>query len=279
MNRCDQAIADWHLTDMSPLAETPTSEVYRATSPDHGPVVVKLLKPYGEDEILGVNLLHWLDGDGAARVFDVREMGVLMEFVPGQTLGDMVRRGDDAQAMEIAADMLLALQKPRPHPPGLRALQDQFRSLLGQNPNQWPEEHQQHVRDAIRVAQMLFAEDQAQIPLHGDFHHDNILQSDRGWLVIDPKGLIGDPYYEAANLFQNPVGAGELAQDPARIDHMSRVIANCMGWDRARLLRWAQAHVALSACWHKESGNQADFQFDLLPKLADAVTRAEQGTI
>ncbi len=28
--------------------------------------------------------------------------------------------------------------------------------------------------------------------LHGDLHHENIMFSSRGWLVIDPVGLVGE---------------------------------------------------------------------------------------
>jgi len=41
--------------------------------------------------------------------------------------------------------------------------------------------------------------------LHGDIHHGNILDfGPRGWLTIDPKGLIGERDFDYANLFCNP---------------------------------------------------------------------------
>jgi streptomycin 6-kinase len=42
------------------------------------------------------------------------------------------------------------------------------------------------------------------VVLHGDFHHDNVMDGGpRGWLAIDPKGLIGEREFEFANLFRN----------------------------------------------------------------------------
>ncbi|WP_418887304.1 aminoglycoside phosphotransferase family protein [Klebsiella pneumoniae] len=35
--------------------------------------------------------------------------------------------------------------------------------------------------------------------LHGDLHHENIMFSSRGWLVIDPVGLVGEVGFGAAN--------------------------------------------------------------------------------
>jgi hypothetical protein len=41
--------------------------------------------------------------------------------------------------------------------------------------------------------------------LHGDIHHDNILDfGRRGWLAIDPKRLFGERGFDYANLFCNP---------------------------------------------------------------------------
>ena len=40
--------------------------------------------------------------------------------------------------------------------------------------------------------------------LHGDLHHYNILSAEREpWLAIDPKGIVGEPEYEAAAFLRN----------------------------------------------------------------------------
>ena len=49
----------------------------------------------------------------------------------------------------------------------------------------------------------LFADKNVKL-MHGDFHHFNILSSERGWLVIDPKGVIGPAGYEVGPLMINP---------------------------------------------------------------------------
>ncbi|MER2720480.1 aminoglycoside phosphotransferase family protein, partial [Escherichia coli] len=35
-------------------------------------------------------------------------------------------------------------------------------------------------------------------------HHENIMFSSRGWLVIDPVGLVGEVGFGAANMFYDP---------------------------------------------------------------------------
>ena len=266
MNDLDHAVARWRLDHVEPLAETATSQVYRANNPDHGAVVLKHLKPYGADEILGVRLMQWLDGDGSARIYDVKDQAILMEYVPGETLGDVVRGGGDDAAIDVICDLIPRLHKPRPNPPTLRPLREQFSALLNHDPSIWPMGSQNDFRFAAQLAETMLANGGDTL-LHGDFHHDNIMQSDRGWLVIDPKGLIGDPRYETANLFQNPRGAADLAQSPARIDRLATRLADGLGWDRQRILGWAVAHSAISACWNVDAGNDPSFQQKQLPQL------------
>lgn len=59
-----------------------------------------------------------------------------------------------------------------------------------------------------------------EVLLHGDLHHDNILKNGDGWLVIDPKGFLGDPAFELAAYLCNPIP--ELLQE----DNAKEIIAN-----------------------------------------------------
>jgi len=47
-------------------------------------------------------------------------------------------------------------------------------------------------------------EKKEQVLLHGDLHSDNILSSQRGWLVIDPKGIVGEREFELGAYLRNP---------------------------------------------------------------------------
>jgi streptomycin 6-kinase len=45
----------------------------------------------------------------------------------------------------------------------------------------------------------------AQRALHGDLHHENVLDfGERRWLAIDPHGLHGERFFDFANIFTNP---------------------------------------------------------------------------
>jgi streptomycin 6-kinase len=90
--------------------------------------------------------------------------------------------------------------------------------------------------------------------LHGDLHHDNILvDGDNGWLAIDPKGVIGDPAYEAARFQHNPIPHFLAMDGPQQVARQRvEIMAPILQVDPARLLAWGFFDAMLSACWSVE---------------------------
>lgn len=217
----------------------------------------------------------WYAGTGAARILDIHEQMILMEWLDGSSLGDLARTGHDEEAVDLLCDVAMALHRPRPAPlPLLENLDERFRPLFTSRADDWPLSHRNHFRGAIELAHHLLATTATRLPLHGDFHHDNIIGSPRGWLAIDAKGLIGDPAYEFGNVFRNPFGGDALVKRPERIDRVAARISARLHLDRARILQWAAAHSALSACWDRAAGNPYDWDLTMLPLLLAAAERA-----
>jgi streptomycin 6-kinase len=89
--------------------------------------------------------------------------------------------------------------------------------------------------------------------LHGDMHHGNVLNfGSRGWLAIDPKGLIGERYFDYANILCNP--DAEIATMPGRLSRQVRVVAEAAHLERNRLLAWVVAWAGLSAAFLVDDG-------------------------
>jgi len=271
-----EAIERWRLSDVQPVADTRTSVVRRARQPDGSLVALKILKPYGADEIHGARLMAWWDGDGAARILDIAEPAILIEWLDGSPLGDLVRnnRRDD-EATGILCDVAARLHRRRDtSPKHLTPLRQSFRPLLDRTRDDWEPANRDLAGRAVALAEELLTSTTDVVPLHGDFHHDNVVGGGRGWLALDPKGLIGDRHYEFANVFRNPYGGGDLARDPRRIDARGYIMASRLGLDRRRLLLWAAAHCALSECWNRAAGDKSDWNFLMLPLLLEAAERA-----
>lgn len=271
-----KAMIRWSLSRAVLVAETPRSRIYRVEQQGRQPAALKQLKPEaGDEEMRGSALLAWYGGEGAATVFEAVDGMVFMEWLDGETLGQAVRGGHDGQATAALAGVVRELHRPRDaDPPPLLPLRHRFRALLETSPGRWPATSRDLLARAIGIAHRLFDKPAPSVPLHGDLHHDNILSSPRGWLAIDPKGLLGDPAYEVAPSFLNPMDHPELVTDPARIGRLAESYATRLGFDRKRLLGYAAAHAALSACWDLEAERPVTLQLASLPPLLAAHAQA-----
>jgi streptomycin 6-kinase len=108
--------------------------------------------------------------------------------------------------------------------------------------------------------------------LHGDIHHDNVLDfGDRGWLAIDPKRLVGDRGFDYANIFCNPDLA--TATDPVRFARRVEVIGAAAGLERRRLLQWILAWAGLSAAWFLSDGVRPDIDAKVAELAAAELAR------
>ena len=264
-----RAMIRWSLTKSTPVAETATSWIFRVEQNGRNFAALKIIKPEAaREEGRGSHLLQWYEGDGAATVFDIHGDTIFMEWLDGGTLGDPVRAGKDDEGTVAIATVVASLHRPRPNAPdNLRPLREHFQILFDTDVRAWPHTARDLYARSAGIALKLFDRPSALVPLHGDIHHDNILSSDRGWLAIDPKGLIGDPAYELANVFINPMGAGHLAADPRRIGARADILSQRLAYPRKRILGWAVAHAALSACWLLEEGKSITHQLACLPQL------------
>jgi streptomycin 6-kinase len=262
----DQALADWRLSDPETLASTATRTVWTVRREDGTPAVLKLLHRGETEEARGAVYLHALAGQGAVQVYARTKTAILMEHCPGPSLGDLARAGQDAQATEALCDVIQRLHAARPLPPNLEPLSVRFAPLTVASLDG-------DLAAAAQMARDLLTDAVPDVALHGDLHHDNILDSSRGWLAIDPKGVFGDPAYEPANAFRNPEGLGERLFDPARIEGMAAHFSHRLGISRRRILGWAAAHCALSTRWSLQDGCDITDDLRLLPLLLAAARR------
>jgi streptomycin 6-kinase len=92
----------------------------------------------------------------------------------------------------------------------------------------------------------------------------------RGWLAIDPKGLLGERGFDYANIFCNP--DLNIARSGGRLSRQTHIVAKEANLDRSRLLQWILAYAGLSAAWHLEDGNEK--QAALTLEVAQ-ITRSE----
>ncbi|MGO3396595.1 Aminoglycoside/hydroxyurea antibiotic resistance kinase [Serratia quinivorans] len=220
-----------------------------------------------QEEKFGGLLMCWWQGEGAARVLAWHDDGILLERAQGGlSLPQMVRDGNDQQATAILCQVIARLHAPRAQPlPALIPLDQWFNSL-------WPaaQAHGGMLRLSATVAAELLTSPRELSVLHGDIHHDNVLDfGERGWLVIDPKRLYGERAFDYANIFCNPNYG--IATDPDIFLRRVEQVCQLAGLDRQRLLQWILAWAGLSAAWFMEDGEAADIDFRVAEQAARAL--------
>jgi streptomycin 6-kinase len=243
--------ARWHLVpDGAPMV-TRTSHLLPVRQ---GGVAAMLKVATDDDERRGNRFMAWWAGDGAAAVLAEDGDAVLLERLEGEgALASMARGGADDEASRIIVSVAARLHAPRgaPSPPTIPL------SLWFEDLYRAAERHGGLFASAAEIARALLSEPLDVTVLHGDIHHFNILHSPaRGWLAIDPKGVVGERAYDFANLFCNPDAATAAA--PGRLSRQLAIVAAAARLDRRRLLQWVLAHAGLSAAWLLEDGAVPD---------------------
>lgn len=211
------------------------------------------------EEKFGNLLMTWWDGEGAARVYAHHGDALVLERAEGdRSLMHMALNGQDDEASRILCTTLARLHAPRSSsPPPLIPLWSWFASL-----RMAAEQQGGTYLLSLKAAEALLAEPQDVVVLHGDMHHDNVLDfGPRGWLAIDPKRVIGERGFDYANLICNP--DLPTANDPQRFKKQIEVVAQAAGLERQRLLQWVLAFAGLSAAWFLEDKDELAAQGQL----------------
>ena len=244
--------AQWQV-EIEETRETPSSLIAFGVC-DGRRVVLKLTKG-ATDEARSGEVLRAFGAQGAVRVYEAEIGAVLLERLdPGEELVTLVRRGDDDQATRVLADVIARL-KGHEAPVGTMTVGEYGRAF------DWyvATADQQIPADLVREAHALYrdlaATQHTTMLLHGDLQHYNVLyDNERGWLAIDPKGVVGELEYEVGALLRNPMELPELYTQRATIERRLEILTSLLPLDRSRVLRWCFAQAVLSAVWGVEDG-------------------------
>nr|WP_272954702.1 aminoglycoside phosphotransferase family protein [Kribbella sandramycini] len=231
----------------------------------HGEVgVIVPVRRAGEPLVLKVSFTHpgnvhepdayaaW-QGRGAVHLYERSDAdyAMLLERAQQLTLCD-----SDADVAVVGGQMSRRLAIPAVA--GLPRLQDQA--------DEWAAELQQNAAefagllpDAVVEGALAAIDDvvrvQPEVVIHGDLHHRNILRADREpWLAVDPKGLIGDPAYDAVTFLKARTLV--LVHGDLKAGLLRELAAYCEAaeLDPARAGRWIQLELVRTTYWGRRFG-------------------------
>jgi streptomycin 6-kinase len=266
--RFHERISSWGV-DLECRLETETS-LLGFGSRDQDAVVLKVSKR-PDDEWRSGEVLCAYQGRGVVRVLEHSPGSLLMERLrPATPLTSLSRDGEDEEATRILARIISQMSPGwiPPEAPSLRHWGAGFHPYVASGHPRLPASL---VGEANRIFVQLIASQRQPRLLHGDLHHYNVLfDQDRGWLAIDPKGVVGELEYEVGAALRNPCEHPDVFADPMRIRSRIECFTRELHLDAGRVAGWAFAQAVLALIWLIEDGSKEEPFESWLP-LADTL--------
>ncbi len=219
---------------------------------DGEPLVLKVQWPHPECEHEAAALAVW-DGDGAVRLVahDAPRHALLLERCePGAHLA-----ADSAvDAIAVFTDVLPRLWKPTSGP--FRTLADEADGWSSHLLDEWEAADRpcepRLVDAALAFLDELPPSQGEQVLLHQDLHGQNVLSARRGaggsmasvgWLVIDPKPLVGERELSVAPIVRDFELGHTEAEVVGRLDRLCDELGldheRARGWSIAQTMAWS----------------------------------------
>ncbi len=200
-----------------------------------------------------VEALRLFAGHGAVQLLEADlEMGAMLleRIEPGTSLVSL----EDELATEAAASVMRQLWQPVPVDHEFPTVADwaaEFARLRASFAGGTGPMPTRLVEEAERLFDELGASTAPPVLLHGDLHHGNVLASRRErWLVIDPKGVIGEPAFETAALLHKPENLLSVPQPGRILARRVDQLSEHLGFDQHRIRGWGSPRE----CWPPTGG-------------------------
>ena len=256
LDRINHYAREWRLK-IEDVFETETSAIAFVNRRSQV-LVLKVVKHEGDEWYSG-EVLDAFDGRGVVRIYEYDSGTMLIERLrPGNSLVEMAVNSKDVEATNVLAGVMqqLSAREIPKRCPTVRDWGKGFDRYLATGDNQIPTEL---VDSSKNVFLDLSASQRNPRLLHGDLQHYNVLfDSERGWLAIDPKGVVGEAEYEVGAMLRNPVERPELFLSIPTIERRLRQFEGRLNLNYERMLAWAFAQAVLSAIWSVEDGFDVD---------------------
>lgn len=245
----------WGLESQQTFPDLSINYVEKVKTNDGKDAVLKIGFP-GDEVFLGeVRTLQVYDGDGAVRILklDLENFAILLEkCIPGDSLHVL---NNEEQEIQVFSDICKKLWKELPEDSSFAKLADESKYFdwyfknIEKCQESLPEELVIKARDKFEY---LISTAKEQYLLHADLHHDNISKSERGWLSIDPKGIIGEREYEPSVFILNPYK--RFKEDQSLINNnffekRINLISQALDLEKDRVMAWTFIKQILALIW------------------------------
>lgn len=245
----DELSVHWGLSDLQPVSNMTWNFVAKALKDGNVPVALKIScdEKLIADEI---RALQHFDGHGAVRLIDYNHEHLallLSQMVPGDSLQSLYPKYAEDVMDHYAQVVRKLCSVPQPSHAGYRHIRHWLTAIDRVEGIGIP---LPLLERAIALKNRLLDTSGQEFLLHGDLHHDNILNNANEWLAIDPKGILGEREFEVAAFDFIYKTELEIKQDIPTLFH-TRVgkLSEKLDLDPQRLSDWAFVRLILGAAW------------------------------
>lgn len=227
---------EWEVTLGEPLPGGTESYVAEAVCADGTQAVLKLMVPRDPSAAAHeITVLELAAGEGCARLLrhDVTRGALLLERL-GRSLSEL--RLPIGRRHEILVSAAMRIWRPAPRS-GLPTGATKARWLADDISAAWDELgrpcSERVVDHALRCAASRedAHRDERAVLVHGDIHQWNALESENGFKLVDPDGLLAEPEYDVGVLMREDPLVGDLRERACRL-------ARRTGLDEDAIWQW-----------------------------------------
>ncbi len=243
-------------------------------------VVLKIGFPTNDEFENEIEALQFYQGIGAIHVIETdinNKVALLERATPGTRIGDV---SPDRKQISFVTEVIAKIHKPiseklshsLPHLSDWAKAFERYRLTFDIKTGPIPTKM---FEEAEEIFTQLPKDNLPQVLLHGDLHNDNILLSERGWLAIDPKGVIGEQAFEVSTYLRNPFADLTKNSDYKKVEE-DRILqfAEELGIDKKRIQKWTFANAIISLLWFLE--DESTFN-DIYLRNAELVASIDLG--
>lgn len=264
----------WALTSFQFIPSYSANLIFKCYSENFGSVVLKIGNPSFKEIFTEFNTLREYNGRGFCRALDADiEKGVMLEECvhPGSPLRDV-------SSLDKRLSVFCSLYKGL-HIAPIKA--DIYPTYTGwvcriteyMSKRQDCKELYLYMQKAKDICLSVSALYSQKMLLHGDFHHDNILLGcDREYIIIDPKGVIGDPVFDVARFILNEFDEEITTESYKKINHIICFLEKRLNIPSYILKQCLYVETAMSVCWSVEDGSTPEEYPTLIKNVAFAET-------
>ncbi len=246
----------WALTSFQLIPSYSVNLVFMCISENYGHVVLKIGNPSSREILTEFSTLYQYNGIRYCRVFEVDiENGVILEecIQPGNPL-----REEKSLEKRLAVfcslfkDLHITPKQAELFPTYTEWVSRITKYMSGRQDCIELYFHMKKAKEICLSVSNLFSQ---RMLLHGDLHHDNILLGKHGeYVIIDPKGVLGDPVFDIPRFILNEFDDDKNTETFNKINDIIRTFEKELSIPNEIIRQLLYVETIMAVCWSVEDG-------------------------